>query len=630
MSKCLFGLAFILFIAFQSPAQETEIRTAPLGRGNGGPETRASSTVRGRVFYAETSRPVRRASIMLVSERGPGEASGLTDNEGNFEIRNVAAGTYYPMVNAPGVVSPMALIDFSKLESGRGSREETAEAFKGFQKVIVDGVNEVYVQIAARRGGAISGRVYYDDGDPAIGVKVEVLRKVEGRFVGVIPNLSAIIGMFGGGGGTFQSDDRGVFRFSGLPPGEYIVKATENATHSGAGERSAGFEALMLIGGGGSFLTVYNPDVFDAAAAQVISVDYGQEMTEVNVTIPGRYLYKVGGSVISRKDKTPVRADVSLQRVEETKTFSLMSEISRMTQNVPTGDDGSWNFRELPKGNYRLIVTPPGRPAPDDDPVDTDGSMTAPRVPKPSAPPRPVFAKTVREFTIEDKDLPDIKIELGFGATVSGTVSVENALNEMPRFLTIRSVNDIAELTTSTTVSNYVANESKLPKFNKDFLIENVANGKTKFDVLLGDEDFYVKSVTSGQTDLLASGYELAEGEKLSNVRIVLGKGLATLGGTVIGADKEPVRNQQILIVPTDPKRRVATFKRNVRTDDEGAFEIKLAPGEYAIVFVGAGDLALKGEAWEKWLDAEIRRATTVKLESGKTEKLALTPLSGQ
>lgn len=624
MSRNLVGLVFILIFGFVASAQDVEIRTVPAGRGSGGPEKPSASTVRGRVFYAETSRPVRRASIMLVSERGPGEASGLTDNEGNFEIRNVAAGTYYPMVNAPGVVSPLAFIDFSKLEGGRGQREATEEAFKDFQKIIVDGVNEAYVQIPARRGAAISGRIYYDDGDPAIGVKVEILRKVDGRFIGVIPNMSAILGMFGGGAsGTFQTDDRGVFRFAGLPPGEYIVKATENASHGGSADRSPGIEALIMLGGGGSFLTVYHPDVFDASAAQVIAVEYGQEMTEVNVTIPARYLFKVGGTVISRKDKTPVRAQIVLQRVEETKTFSLMSEIAKMTQNVSTGDDGGWSFKELPKGNYRLIVNPAGRPVSVE--MDDDDPPTAPRVPKPSIPPAPVFAKTVREFTVEDKDLTDIKVELGFGATVSGTVSVENAINEMPRYLTIRAGNEVEELTSTTNVANYVANPSQPPKLDRDFVIENVANGKTKFDVLVADEEYYVKSMMSGTTDLLASGYELAEGEKLANVRIVLGKGLATLGGKVIGADKEPLRNQQILIVPTDPKRRVPTFKRNVRTDDEGAFEIKLAPGEYALVYVDADDLALRGEAWDKWLDTEIRRSTTVKLESGKSEKLSLT-----
>lgn len=620
MTKSLRVLLLFAFLSsvIQCFAQDPEIKSVRVTRAT--PDPTPTSTVRGRVFYAETSRPVRRASIMLMSANmrgGPGEGSGLTDNEGVFEIKGVPAGTYYAMVNAPGVVSPLAFLDFSKLDRGRDMDGATVEeAFKDFQRIVVNGVNDIDVQIAARRGGAIAGRVMYDDGDAAIGVKVEILRKVEDRFVGVIPNFSAVVGMFGGGSGSFQTDDRGVFRFSGLPPGEYIVKATENVNHSGA-KNSQSFETLLL-GGGGSFLTIYHPDVFDPASAQLINVEYGQELTEINVTIPGRYLYKISGRVTSRKDKTPVKAEIMLQRVAEDKTFSVFTEIARRMQAVPTDDNGAWLFKELPKGVYKVIVSP-ARAVPDYS-DDSDGTGPKPKVPEP-----PKFAKKIQEITVEDKDLAEINVELGFGASVSGTVAVENLFNEMPDGVTIRAENEVAELNASGGVWNYAERDPSKPgKLNHDFNLENVSEGKTKFSIVLGDGDYYVKSMTAGSTDLLAGVYEIKEGEKLANVKIVLGKGLATLKGTVTGDDKEPVSGAQMMLVPTDAKRRNSTFQRNARTGDTGEYEVKLAPGEYALIFVTEDDLRKKGEAWDSWLEAELKKAQTVKLESGKTETLNL------
>ncbi len=607
-------IALTLFAVPAFPQEKIEVV-------EGSPTPAPMSTVRGRIFYADTSRPVRRATIMLMKDTisGPGEKSGLTDNEGNFEISGVSAGTYYAMVNAPGVVSPLAFVDFSQMRGRGGEREAMAEAFKDFEKIIVNGINDTYVQVAARRGGAISGRISYDDGDSAIGVKVEVLRKVGDKFLGVLPNFSAIAGLFGGGG--FQTDDRGMFRFSGLPPGEYIVRAVENANHTGNDQRGPAFER-MLLGGGSSFLTVYNPDVFDPDSADVIKIDYGIEMTDVNVTIPGRFLYAISGRVISAKDKTPVAAEITLQRDGDNKTFTIMAEIGRQLQGTRTNSDGKWLFVELPKGKYKVVVSPTNL-TPDDFEEDEEG-LVRPRK-QANKPQPPKYAKKIEEITIDDKNVADIQIELTFGGILSGTVAVENTLNEMPESVSIRVENETAELGSAGQVYNYSVPRPgpavTVPKIDRDFKIDSVSAGKSKFTVVpVGD--YYVKSMMAGSVDLLSSEYEFKEGERLENVRIVLGKGLGKLTGKVTTDGREPAPGVQIMAVPVDPKRRTMTFQRNGRTDENGDFEIKLAPGEFAIILVTREQSALKGEAADKWLEAAIKDASKVKIESGKSETI--------
>jgi len=590
------------------------------------------TTVRGRVFYADTGKPVKRASLMFIPEDvsgGPSQSpSGLTDGDGNFQMKDVQAGTYYAIVNAPGVYSPLAFFDFSVSRDRGGSEKEAfKKAFEGFEQIYVDGgVTENFVQIPARRGGAIGGRVIYDDGDAAIGVKVEILRKVEGRFMSSIPNLSSLFSMRMGSG-VFQTDDRGVYRFAGLPPGEYIVKVSENVSHTETVERRYydPFEGTL---GGKSFLTIFYPDVSDTKSAQLITVAPGQEISEINLTLPSRNLYKIEGKIVARKDKSPVRAQINIKRKNQEEVFSILDQIGGREQAASTDKDGNWKFKELPKGTYTLTIEPL---AEERDYRSYQGYSNTNSVNRMSntmsdSPSKPKLAKRVYEITIEDKDLSEIVVELGYGATVSGTVVTENS-KEMPASVSIIASQDDYETSSSATVYNSTDKKSSEPqKTNYDFKIENVVEGKTEFFVSVSDDGFYVKSATLNGSDLLADSIELKEGENLRNVQIVLSKGVGTLKGSVVDETKSPVKMAQFSLVPVDAvKRKNARFYRHVTTGENGEFEIKAPPFEYAIVFFNKDKPIMKGEELDRWLDEAVKNAVKVTIRTNDTEKISLT-----
>lgn len=584
------------------------------------------SIVRGRVFYEDTGRAVKRASIMLASKDSNGrEASGLTDGNGNFQIKNVQAGTYYAFVNAPGVVSPLAYLDISKPRM-----DGFGDAIEGFPPIITNGVNDIDVQIPARRGGAIGGRVMYSDGDPAIGVKVEILRKLNGKYVPIIPNFSTIFAMMGGGGGGFQTDDRGVYRFSGLPAGEYIVKVTENATHSDT-ESSSYNPYRGSPFGDSSLLTMFYPDVFDTEKAQIVNLALGQEQTEINIAIPARDLFQIEGKVVAAKDKSPVKnAKINLKRTGDN-TISVFDEFDRHQQSARSNERGIWNFKELPKGTYTVTVEPPDVYSSEDGDYMGNTSMSnmtgAQRNTEPK-PPR--FAKKIQQIVVEDKNLSEITIELGYGAIISGTVTTENSA-EMPRNLSVTAINENEEISSSDSIYNgtepILDGETPKPqKTNHDFNLESVAEGKTEFFVYLDGGDFYVKSATLNGTDLLVKPLEIKEGENLKNVQIVLSKGVGTLKGKVVDDKKEPVKNSGFSLVPIDAaKRKNSTFFRAGRTNENGEFELKAAPGEYAIVFYRKDYMAKKGEELDRWLDEAVKDATKVTIKTNETEKVTVT-----
>lgn len=187
-------------------------------------------------------------------------------------------------------------------------------------------------------------------------------------------------------------------------------------------------------------------------------------------------------------------------------------------------------------------------------------------------------------------------------------------------------MNETDKLAISSYIGNYVYEfEPKPEKPNNDFKLENVTVGKNRLYVQIGEDDFYVKSATVNGIDLIANPVEVKEGDVLRNVQIVLGKGVGTLKGRVLNEKNEPVRGAGFSLVPVDSSRRrnISLF-REVNANREGEFEIKLAPGEYAIVIFNGSISGDKLEEFLKWLDEAVKIAQKVNIEAGKTETVSI------
>ncbi len=605
----------------------------------------AKTTLRARVYYEDTGRSVRRTSVMLMPVEGGGrDVSGITDNDGNLEIKNVPTGRYYAFINAPGVVSPFAYADFRKAD-----RELLDDPQANFPVIDINGISDINVQIGARRGGAIGGRITYANGDPAIGVKVEILRKVEDEYLPVLANMSALIGMYSGGG-LFQTDDRGVYRMSGLPEGEYIVKVSESASHGNPDTRNGGygggFESMLF--GGSSLLNVFYDNAFDQEKAQKINLQLGQDLSEINITIPDREIHSIEGKLVAAKDKLPVRnAKLTIKRADD-ETTDERSIFPKIPQVVYTDGKGMWRFNELPKGTYKIVAEPISSEfnakdqAYGTEPIDPSETYTAnvanavsnavyyntnasAKDRGPIKPPDPDFAKTIKEFNIEEKDLTDQVIELSFGATLSGTVALEKP-KDLTGGITITAKGGMDDITASTSVSLYeFAMESGKPLQPQEFRLDGITLGKNRISITPNGQSYgyYVKSAASNQIDLLKGPFDFKDREVFANIRIVLASDVGILKGTVIDSGRQPVSGLTLTFVPTDPaKFSTSTYYRTARTNAEGEFEVKLPPFEYAFVFLPA---RTKGQDdLVNWLTTAVKQAQTFKIEPGATSKTTI------
>jgi 5-hydroxyisourate hydrolase-like protein (transthyretin family) len=637
VSVCVSALALGFWILTPTASmqdEEMEIRTAPPANvamsanvsANYQPAPERVSTVRGRIFYGDTGRPLRRAGFILLASNGMGggrEFSGVTNERGEFEIKNVREGRYFISVSTPGVLSPFSSLSTLDGAFARGNMEEQmANIIRDFQEIVVTGNGDVDATITVKRGAAISGRIVYADGEPAAGIRVEVLRKTGGEYSAVIPNISEIFGaIFGGGAGGMKTDDRGVFRVAALPAGEYIVRAVENAVH---GERKGGgrdAEMLAVLGmNPSSMLATYFPNVSDVKQAETIKLEAGQEAPEIVITIPDRSMHKVGVIVLNKATRQPLKnVRVSLKAKEGVN--SLFGSIPDFGSGTQTDEQGRLSFKEIPTGKYTLVVQPPYSWE-EETPKDANQ-------PKP-----PKLARAEKEITIEDKDIEDLVVEMNYGAVITGTVNFEKN-DTLPPMLYFTATEQEGKISEGGELQGSFTKEGKpIVRKSAEFKIEGLPGGKfflsaaraEKSDV---ENGFYVKSILYNGRDIRYAPLEVKEGDAIKGVQIILSKELGKLKGKVARADGGAVVGAKISFVPTD-KEKWANFSASLFavTNGDGEFEVSGAPDEYFVVFINAEDESEK-EGGEKksaaqnrreWLERKTSGAEKVTIKAKQTE----------
>jgi hypothetical protein len=159
--------------------------------------------ISGVVLDATTKQPVRNALVQL---SGPNAGGRLTDERGRFIFLGVAPGSYTLRVTKAGYFEP-ALFARSSPPLSVGPSQWLADQ-----------------QIAIVRQGSIAGRVVDERGEPMVGARVRVFAEV--------PIAGRVRLARGPAAGT---DDRGVYRITGLPEGRYhvVVPSVQQAVPAG-------------------------------------------------------------------------------------------------------------------------------------------------------------------------------------------------------------------------------------------------------------------------------------------------------------------------------------------------------------------------------------------------------------
>jgi hypothetical protein len=342
----------------------------------------AVGSVTGHVIAQDTQKAARFAQVMLQGvtaaadsneERREETVNSQTDADGNFLAVNVAPGDYYVTATAPGYIPERAL-----LQAGVIAGTSPAALLAQIPVVHVAAYSTASVVVTMERGATISGRVQWEDGSPAAGLGVRAVSTAGGN--GTLPSALQNIspGALPNMGST---DDRGAFRISGLVAGEYLVQTQI--------QPPAQFGGVGTVARFNSATTIYSPGVYRKPEAKAVTVNGGEERSDVRLVIDLHGLHTVSGHVASSDPSQ----NVASGRV--TVVDPNDASMRLMTLIVPSGD---FVLRYVPAGTYTLQVSGASTQA--------DGGRRGNQAANAS------FQQGTQALTVGDTDITDVAISL--------------------------------------------------------------------------------------------------------------------------------------------------------------------------------------------------------------------------
>jgi hypothetical protein len=312
-------LSLILSVALQAgaPPRQPPPRDARATTATG------TAVIRGRVFAADSTKPLRRAHITVSSpELGRDRRETSTNLDGRWEVKDLPAGRYTIEVQRAG---------YLQLRYGQRRPREAAKPLQ-----ILDGQRLDNVDFTLPRMSVIAGRVFDETSDAVEGATVFAMRRAwfQGKSR-LVPAGNAI------------TDDSGGFRLRGLAPGTYYLRANMRDTWT---VTENGVDATF------GYAPTYHPATASLPDARAVSVGLGQEVANADVfLVPGRAV-TVSGTAFDAHGRALAGQQVNLR--QETRGPEMAMFYGGAGARV--NPDGTFSIKNVVPGEYMIFTTASG------------------------------------------------------------------------------------------------------------------------------------------------------------------------------------------------------------------------------------------------------------------------------
>lgn len=481
------------------------------------PKKEATSTVSGTVTLNGTG--VRNAVVSLQAQNQPVPQQPLrakTDADGRFRFTEVAAGQY--MINAltPGF--------YSASESQYGLPGRTLNVGKA------ETVENIELQL--KRGAVITGRVTDENYEPIAETQVQ-LQRVGDR----LPLRQNMLSF-----DMHRTDDRGVYRIYGLPPGKYHVSVglpVQEGVFSSQSTRA--------------FIEqTFHPDATNQAQAKVIEVEEGQVASDVDIRIAKmKNSYEASGRVVDAQTGQPVvSASLAFGSIQPS-TGRIMGWVSGGNR---TDANGEFHILGLRSGKYEVFLRSSG---------DKDE-----------------YYSTPMRFEIANSDLAGIEIRAFRGAVISGWAIIEGTTD--PAILAKRAQMRVGTINEAPALF-HASHRSAQVKADGSFQLTGVPAGKMRLNSNSVVPGLTLVRVEQNGVAVKDNSIEVRQGEQINNIRLVFAHSTAAIRGRlefVGGTLPEGIS----IMVMAQPSERGSANGKSTQLDARGQFVLdSLLPGEYTL-----------------------------------------------
>ena len=552
-------LSVVLSIAQGPP------RDAAAGRPVATPSGTAS--ISGTIVTDDADRrPVRRARVTVTNTERPTGSTIITDDSGAFAFRNLPAGRY--MLS----VAKNAWVGTSYGAARPGSA--------GTPVVVKDGEVLGPITLRLARGAVITGVVTDEAGRPLPRTGVMPFRfAYQNGMRTLIP-----------AGMTSLSDDRGVYRLYGLPPGQYVVGTSPRGPSMGpsAGEirltTDADIQRALSERGqrrpGGpippesrtgtvAYAPVFYPGTSISSQASILTVAAGEERSTVDFSVALVPTSRVEGMVVLPEGGVPSNVSVNII-ASEAGVGGLGMSTFRVGRPMP---DGRFTFAGMPPGRYTIVSrgSLPGE-APPAGPPGRPGEMSTPGL------------WAVSDVVLDGHNVSGITLALQPGFTVSGRVEFSGALPR-PEATRLRVMLSPVQMPGQVNVGAAPASVNA----DGTFTIGGVAPGQYRANSTIpgtrpDQPGWSLRSAVANGRDILDAPIELRQ--NLSDLVLTFSDRTTELSGSLQDSSARAAPDYTIVVFSADRAHWIPQSRRvrMIRPSADGAFTLRhLPPGDYLI-----------------------------------------------
>ena len=432
---------------------------------------------------------------------------------------------------------------FPKLAAGSYSLMAAAPAFvqadrdSGKLKSVLVGEDEKVegINFALVRGGVITGRVTDADGRPVVEQQVNIY-PAEMYNQQVQRQIYAT--------GNAQTDDRGIYRVFGLLAGRYKVAV---------GRSDDELNVTYNQGRNISYKQVFYPDATDQAKATIVEVTEGSEANNIDITV-GRVvqMFSASGQLVDESGQPVPNLRLGLQR-----------QLGQRTEFINSfgmaNSRGEFVLEGLVPGKYSVFLFP-----------NQNNDMRI----EPFS------------FDLVDQDVVGLTVKLLKGATITGTVVLENEDKAIFAKLLQLQLRGIGMVTGGGGVGFGSSSMSPLGP-GGSFRLSGLPGGTISLMFATPGMPMPPKGfvVTRVERDGIVSprGLEVKDGEQLAGVRVFVAYGSATLRGVITVENGPPPQKGRFFVRVTKPGDQLSNLRPAI-VDERGHFLMEGLPaGTYEV-----------------------------------------------
>lgn len=515
------------------------------------------------------------ADITVALQRSTRRA--VTDATGRFQFTGLGPATYGFRVDHPGY-APTSSATVQLPEAGQISD----------------------VSIAAGRLGSIAGTVRDDVGDPVIGMPVRAFRK---QVLNFTPMLMPR--------GDSRTDDRGAFHLRGLQPGDYLLCACAGEPlpidplllrQLGPTAPDAATVSRLIDDTVQTFAPAYFPGVTRQVDSQLISVEFSDDRTAMDLTMYGVKPFAISGRMIESGGPPSQAMQLFLSQDGDLPGSVGVNEM----RPVELSPDGRFRFTGVAPGTYAVAAVP-----------------VAQNVKGPSG---------FQAVTITDGDVENVAVTLGNGLTLAGRVEFSGSaprpsMDAMPKTRVGLFPLDLSvRLFVSMGTSGSVGSSAFLDQ-DGGFTMDGVAPGRYLVSVSVPDSPWRtIQRVMSADAEVSGNVLTVGEAGAGDVLVVVTDTPLATLEGTVELARYESPGATRVVMFPTnadlwrEPEQHSQQFPSTFVSPKHTISIPNLPAGDYYVAIVSTFDYEMSARSLERW----AKTAQRVTLVAGQTTTVSV------